>query len=538
MTARTRLLRTRSASEGGPRWRCGFVCALFLAGTLHGAEIASNGTGGGPWSDPATWRGKTVPGAKDEVVIQKHDVVVFDRNDDGKTSCGKLLLDPKGVLLFKTGAGKLVCAVADGIESFGAIKLDGTRSPTDFVELRLVGDTAEKRRVKLGRGGGLLLYGASGLPEGQVNVALTAPQTAGQKEDLLGQVETDGGASIDWQRAHVGDVRLAAKGLDNTGARANERINVSASCFTGQGRVFCENCDTPVIANNTFTYSGARPSQAPAIGMSDCPLAEIKGNVIQGGFLRGIDLYRQTDAVVIGNTIENCKVGISGGGGLPNLMIKQVVIRGCETGLSLEGSSGSVLEDVRVEGAAAALRLQNSHLQLTNVQVKDLAPKGVAVVWTSGTLQLLNCNIAPPQIKLAPLPGLPPTHPATVVTSLQYVLVAVKEAPAGALVEVRTKDARLSADAADPNVRNSPAPVVNGQTPVPPRFNALIVKSWTLDLKGKVLSAPEYTVNVLGPAAKEGEHRPVLKTVAFRPEPHVFHERPTDPLPTLEVSLK
>ena len=85
--------------------------------------------------------GKVVPGPDDTVIIQKLDVATFDRNDDGKISCKKLLIDPKGTLAFKTGAGKQICCIADAIESFGAIKLDGTKSANDYLELRMVGDT-------------------------------------------------------------------------------------------------------------------------------------------------------------------------------------------------------------------------------------------------------------------------------------------------------------------------------------------------------------------------------------------------------------
>src|SRR5207248_1848768 len=115
------------------------------------AEIASNGFGGGAWSDPASWRGKKVPGPDDDIIIQKNDVVVFDRGDTGKPTCRKLQIDPRGGLTFKTGAGKLVLAVTEPIETYGAIRLDGTKSASDEFELRLIGDAAGKRLVKLGK---------------------------------------------------------------------------------------------------------------------------------------------------------------------------------------------------------------------------------------------------------------------------------------------------------------------------------------------------------------------------------------------------
>jgi parallel beta-helix repeat protein len=519
--------------------RLALTACLFLAcGAARAAEVSSNGTGGGPWSDPATWRGKAVPGPKDDVVIQKHDVIVFDRDDSRKTSCAKLQIDPKGALLFKTGAGKKVCVVSEGVETFGVIKLDGTRAAADWLELRLTGDKAETRKLKVGRGGGLLLYGKANLPKGRLNVALTCPQLADAKEDVPALVEVGTGAGLDCQRAVIENFKLQAKNLDNTGARANERCNVIGCRFTGPGRVAFEECDSPVIAKNTFEYKGTNQLPEAAIATGACPLVEIKGNTVRGKFLAGISIYRQTDTVLTGNTVEQCGFGVVGGYGLPNLMIKDLTVRGCETGLRLEGSSLGALEGITVEGAKVAFHHQNSNFQLTNFHVKKLDSKGTAILWESGTLKLLNCNVAPAQIKLSPAPNLPPTHPQVPITAQQYALIAVKGAPAGALVEVRTNDPKLAADAADPNVRHSPAPVVNGLTPLPGRVNCLVVKGWSLDLKGKQVPAPEYVVKVLGPAAKEGEARPVLKTVTFRPAPQVHWERPTDSTPTLEVKLK
>src|SRR5207244_7100623 len=89
------------------------VIATAIVLTAHAsaqaAEITSNGTGGGRWDDAATWRGKAVPGPGDEVVIAKDDVVAFDRNDDGKITCKKLFLDPRGKLTFKTGGKRILC---------------------------------------------------------------------------------------------------------------------------------------------------------------------------------------------------------------------------------------------------------------------------------------------------------------------------------------------------------------------------------------------------------------------------------------------
>ena len=82
----------------------------------------------------------------------KDDVVVFDRNDDGKTTCQKLYLDPRGVLKFKTGRARSSSSSPAPIESYGPIKLDGTNAD-DHHELRLTGKKPEERTVKFAKGG-------------------------------------------------------------------------------------------------------------------------------------------------------------------------------------------------------------------------------------------------------------------------------------------------------------------------------------------------------------------------------------------------
>ncbi len=498
------------------------------------AEIATNGLGGGKWSDPATWRGKVVPGSKDDVVIQKFDLVMFDQNDEDKISCRKLQIDPKGAFMFRTGGGKFVCTVADALESFGVIKIDGTKSATDYLELRMAGATADQRKIKLGKGSSLLLYGRPGLPEGRCNVALTSPKLPDQKEDIFSLVDVDGFVSIDWQRAYLKDVKLVAKKIDNTGAKANERLNLSENQFSGQSRIFLTSCDTPMVAKNTFEYKGAKPLDEPAINVSYSPLTEIKGNVVRGGFIMGISVTYQSDSVLIGNTVENCTIGINGGYGVPNTMVKDCIVRNCETGIKLEGATG-VVENTVVEKALTGFNHQNSNLQLTNFMVKDLLAKGLPVLFDTGVMTLLNCNIQAAQIKIGAQPATAKDDP---VVCLQYTVVGVKGAPADALVEVRTEKPPLAADAADPNVRNSPAPLTAGLTPLPKTLNPLIVKAWSIDLKGKVQAGPEYTVKVLGPAAKEGAPRPVLKMISYKPPENAFRATPNDPAPTLEVPVK
>jgi parallel beta-helix repeat protein len=537
------------------------------------AEISSNGLGGGPWNDPATWRGKTVPGPDDDVVIAKGDVVIFSSNDDkvalletgpavvgsletwaataalltgtaGKVSCQKLYLDPKSVLTFKSGGGKQTLSVAGPIEAFGTIKLDAHNTGSDFVELRLVGDKAEKRTLVLKDGGALLMSGRS-LRGGRCNVALTSQPLPALKPllndaDALGVVEGNPSTMIDLQRAELVHVQLKALSIDNTGAKANERLNVADCRFSGRSRIAFNSCDTPIIANNRFEYSGEGGTlPEAAIYMYACSLAEIRGNTVRGPYVYAISGSAMVDSAVTGNSIENCANGIYWYGA--NGMIKQNTIRGCDTGVAITSMSGA-LEDISVDGAKIGLNHAGATAQVTNLQVTNLQKDGTPILYSSGPLTLLNCNFRPEQIKMEK-PATPPTPaPPFLVQSLQYVVVGVKgDVPAGSQVELVTANPPkpLPPGALDLNIRNSPAKIgANGLTPLPKSLEPLIVKTWVIGADYKVVPAPEYSVKVLGPAAATGGPRPVLKTLPVKPDDKWFRAKPNEPTPTVEVSLK
>src|SRR5581483_7338870 len=247
-------------------------------------------------------------------------------------------------------------------------------------------------------------------------------------------------------------------------------------------------------------------------------------NTVRGAYLTGITLYASTDVSVAGCVVEKCPGGIHGGGGLPNLMMKQCVIKGGDLGLRLEGASSAVVEDVTIEGAQTGYFHTNANVLLTNVRITGVPEKGTVISYDTGVLTLLNCNVTPKQIKFGTTAQ--PKPPEQAVVALQYVVVGVKDAPADAQVEVRTTTPPLPADAADPNVRNSPAPLVGGLTPLPRTLNPLIVRAWSQDVKGAPLPVPEYTIKVLGPAA--GGSRPVLRSVTYRPREDAFRPEPND----------
>lgn len=512
----------------------------------RGAEIYSNATGGGPWSDPATWKGGATPGPDDDVVLARDDTVTFDRNDDGRVTCHLLSLDPRSLLQFKTGAGTVVFSAGGLVDSYGTIRLDATRFARDRHEFRLVAADPEQRMLRVAKGGGLVVAGRAGLPKGAHNAMLSAlPPPVEPPVDPSGIVEVTSG-TLDVQRAEITNVYLQALTIDNTGAKPGERVNLVRNRFSGTSRIMLSVCDTALLADNLFERDAQPPLQQPAIYLTGCPLAELRGNTVRGTYAGGITGYGQSDTSVTKTLIEKCPAGMYWYGS--NFMIRDLTIRECGHGMTLTSAAGA-LEDVTIEGCNTGYHHGGATVQFTNLVIRNMqANSPYDIYFASGPLTLLNCNIRPEQIKWDP--GFPPkpdpTQPASdkprppAVQALQFLVVELKgEAPPGAKIDVRTAAPAvpLPEGAADPNVRNSPAPVSSSRlTPLPKTLEPLIVRSWMFDADAKQVAAPEYQLRVLAPAAGGGEPQ-ALKTIALTPQDTWFRPEPNEKKATVEVTL-
>ncbi len=522
--------------------------ALYLAVTpLRADEIYSNASGGGDWSEPATWRGGKVPAADDEVVIARDDVVMFDRNDDGRTTCRQLLLDPRAVLQFKAGIGPVTLSLNGPLESYGYVRLDASKSAKDLYELRFAAEDPEQRLLKLEKGGGLVALGKLGLAKGKKNVLFASrpPKTevpAGTPPpDPTAKLMALPGSTLDLQRAELDNISVLPEGIDNTGAKPGERINIIKNHFIGTSRLSVQACDSPVVNENLFERDDPVLVQPAAMYFSGNPLLEARGNVVRGSYAQGMHCYSQGECTVADNLLEKCPYGLYWLG--HGFMIKRLTIKDCGGGMLLNVSSGT-LEDVTITGTPNAYHHGNSAIQTTNFVIKDSPPgDNYKIYYQNGPLTLINSTIKPEDIRfaadVAPVPAIAGKPRLPMITSLSFLVVQVTgQLPVGIAVDVKTAGLTLPPGAQDPNVRNCPAAVLKtGLTPLPKSLEPILVRSWQYDADRNLQPAPTYQFQIVGPDQGEATPRKVLKSLAVTPAAAWYRENANDKKPTLEISL-
>jgi hypothetical protein len=390
------------------------------------------------------------------------------------------------------------------------------------------------------KGGKLTLNGRRSLAHGKHNVAIaSAADPESKTPPIEATIEAKDGASIDTQRAELVHVHLSGLDIDNTGAESGERVNIVGNHFSGIAHLTLTNCDSPLIADNRFELSGTPSTPNSAMYLNVCQLAEIRGNAIQGRYAHGIQARSMVDSVLTDCEFEGAASGVYWYG--TNGMLKNLVIRKCTMGLICTSMSG-VVEDVRIENCPTGYYHGLATVQLTNLQVVDVPKDGILVSYYSGPLRMLNCNITPEQItpaKAAPKKAKDGTLP---IEFLSYLVVRSKgKVPAGARVEVETAGraaakTTTAARAADPNVRNSPAPLrSDGLTPLPDSLEPLIVRSWTFDDDVKPVPPPSYVIRIVPAPLASGVVPPPLATQTVTPDASWYRADPNAPEPTLEV---
>jgi hypothetical protein len=527
--------------------RLPLTLALLVAGLSvepsTAAEIHSNGLGGGDWSDPLSWREKTVPTPDDDAVVSRGDVIAFDRNDEGKTSCKQLFVDPAGTFTFKTGAGRLVFAPSGRIESYGVILVDGSKSSADKLELRMSGKTLEERTVNVLKGGSFSVRGRRNLAHGKHNVMLTAVPV--EKQPLLESlVYVEDGAICDVRGAEIVSLHLSTRDLDNTGAEAGERCNVVDNHFTGIAHLTVSVCDSPLIADNRFELTTVGAFGQSAMYVILCSLADIHGNHVQGRYAHGIQARQMIDSALVNCTFDDCASGIYWYG--TNGMLKDCRARKCGTGVTCTSMTG-VLENIEIDACTTGYSHTIATAQLNNVRVTNVPEKGTAISFHAGPLTLLNCEFKPEQIDFTNKAAAKAQDGVPVIQNFRYLVAKLDgKVTAGTQVAVRTAGRDPASRAADLNVRNSPARVgSNALTPLPDTLEALVVKDWSFDDELNLVPAPEYVLEVLPPAGSAGgsaagSSEAATKPIAsqtIKPDGSWYRKQPNDITPTVEIRL-
>jgi parallel beta-helix repeat protein len=520
------------------RWKLSVCLVSLLAAMVavrpsEAVEIHSNGSGGGEWSDPETWHGGQVPSADDVVIVAMRDTVRLSGKDAVSADCQQLYIDPEGILALTAGRNQLTLTVAGPIESYGTIRMDGTKSPRGRVALRLVGSTAQERTVRLLENSALLAYGRKGLPEDSRNVLITAAQTEEENPGPPATIIAQGDAMIDLHHTRLSDVIVQASLIDNTGAKANQRLNVIGNHFVSLSRLMIDMCDTPVVRSNRFEAGDAK--NEAAMYFNRCKLADIRSNRVGGSYGIGIYVHNDVGSSAAKNLVSGPARGIYWRHGT-NAMIQDNTVSGCTTGLSLDSATG-VAENTTIDKVTTAVSLTKSNVQFTTCHVTELAEDGIAMDLNASAVTLLNSNIGDDQIKIA---GTPPGG-AHAAVSMQFMIVKVDgRRPPGSRVQVQTAEVSggVPQGKADLNVRNAPARLSeSGFTPLPASTKAVVVRSWQLAANGKKENAPFYDVIVFAPSAAPDQPDQVLVSQVTEPNDGWFRAEPDSGTPNVEVKL-
>ena len=526
---------TINRNPSSPRAFISALCVLFTITPSLAAPIHSNTAGGGLWNEPGTWHGEVLPGPEDTVIIATRDVVVFDRDDTDRITCRKILIDPEGVLAFQRGAGRFTLTVNGSIESYGAIKINGTESPDGHYELRLLTDPSEDRGVRLLRDSALLAYGYKGFQRRRRNVRITAVAAAVSPPDQRrpAWITADQDVMIDLNHTLLSDVVVQASSLDNTGAEENERLNLIRNLFTGLARLEIRRCDTPVIRGNLFDAGDVKVDH-PALSVRASKLAEIKGNFVNDGFRIGISVWEgDNSSSAVENVVKNCERGFEWEG--TDAMVNGNLVSDCPQGFVVHRSTG-VLENVVVEKAQQAFIASHTDMQWTSCRAEQIPEGGHSLHISDISLSLLHCNFRFDQFDLNPA-----DNKRDWVHTMQYLVVRLEgHVRPGTQVHVQTAEVSGGPPEgkADLNVRNSPAKVDRrGLTPLPATKKPLIVRSWSIPANRRKTNAPFYEIRVVAPSSVPGEPPEIVATKIVEPDESWYQLDPNRPVPTVEIAV-
>ncbi len=335
------------------------ACMLLWVNSCYAVAVRSNGTGGGRWSDTATWAGKAVPVNGDGVTIVAGDTVTFDVNMSSWIN-GVAGLTCDGIMNCSVAPGTYCLKTGADITGTGKINCGSSDTAYPFICTMTFDFNSKPNSFECGSGLVLNLYC---IQPAHPLVSLSEVEAAGQAQlsvdtDVRGDIWVDGktiridavsGALPDSETRTIakGGVAAAtitvdpgltkAKGLGAKVILVTRNIRIIGSTeyavkyMTG-GVLGCEISD---CAGGIFSSFGTTVSGT----ISGCTygVSSNSGNMISG-IISGCDYGITTvSADTIFGTVSGCFYGISYSSGC---MISGT-ISGCNHGVYY--GSGSVI---------------------------------------------------------------------------------------------------------------------------------------------------------------------------------------------------
>ncbi len=508
------------------------ICSLavvFPCLSAFGAERYSNGIGGGLWSDTGSWRDDILPASNDHVVIATGDTIIFDLHTTGAVVCASLFIDPQACLDFMTADNiEHSLNVAGPIESYGRIRLDAARAPQARISLNLVAHETTNRFIRLLRNSSMIVAGTAGADADNRNTSLSSIMALDSAASGPGSIFSGAETILELNGALVSNIHVSAYGMDNTGFKPNERLNITDNHFTGHSRLTITSSDTPVVRRNLFDGSAGGANEQPAISITGCKLAQIDANIITGAYAAGIALRNDIESSLTANTVTIAGRGIYVHG--RSTMLRNNVLGDCNPCMFFDNAADATLEHISCAGSGIIITALKSTLQAANFIFTGQPHTNTLIKLNGSSISLLNAPMHPDQVDC---------DATSAVTAMDYFVARVTgKLPAGCLVELRTAPAGGGPPKgkSDLNVRNSPAKIsTSGLTPLPASGLALVLKSWTLS--PEKTAPPFYELRVMQPPEKPGAEQRTLKSIVLEPKPDWYRPNASLTAPTIEVSI-
>lgn len=316
---------------------------VLLTNVCHAVAVTSNGAGGGRWSEPETWAGKTVPGSDDSVTIMAGDVVTFDVDMSGWVT-GIAGLTCQGIMNCSTSAGTYYLKTEAKIGGTGSINCGSPETAYPSNCMMTFDFDAKPSGFECGSGLALNLHCAR---PAYPMVALSMAAAAGQTElsvdtDVSGDIWAPGSTiRINDVSGDVPDSEECVIGEDGI---ASGTIAVAAGLANAKN----PGAEVVLVTRNIRIVGSTQYGVGNATGgVLDCEISNCVAGVVSpsactiSGMISGCDQGVQWPyACTISGPISGCSYGVI----YPSGCLISGPISGCYSGVT--GGSGCMISSM------------------------------------------------------------------------------------------------------------------------------------------------------------------------------------------------